>query len=367
MGSIFSEKKADTTKTTCIEITSESYKCIDISAYVPTCIMITNYTPTPFTIPTPTLSGLENEVLPFTEMFGVITNYDSQYSYDIRLSLNGGSISLTGAGTFTWILPSYQNPDFYDNIHTVSVYAYKDDVYSLGNHHSTKVLQEGLLYLSKRSARDYLKADGEYTYFDISIYSTLGFSGTIHFWLDEPTELTPALNRDIIQVLDASGNILVSGSASVYITPTLEMKVLRVAHSINWTYDLYVDNFEEDYGWRIYSQWPTGAAPIVWLEQERLLNQSALNPSLVPTMYLGQVFDYELLNYIDTLVYSAVSSSPTKISVSIIDNILRLTSTSNETITSGTVYITLNVSNPLISADNRTYTNIYTIAYVQPI
>lgn len=46
MGSIFSEKKADTTKTTCIEITAETYKCIDISAYVPTCIMITSNVPT---------------------------------------------------------------------------------------------------------------------------------------------------------------------------------------------------------------------------------------------------------------------------------------------------------------------------------
>ena len=46
MGSIFREKKVDTTKTTCIEITAESYKCIDISAFVPQCITITSNVPT---------------------------------------------------------------------------------------------------------------------------------------------------------------------------------------------------------------------------------------------------------------------------------------------------------------------------------
>lgn len=46
MGTVIGQKKADTTKTTCIEITAENYKCIDISAYVPTCIMITSNVPT---------------------------------------------------------------------------------------------------------------------------------------------------------------------------------------------------------------------------------------------------------------------------------------------------------------------------------
>lgn len=46
MGTVIGQKVVDTTKTTCIEITAESYKCIDISAYVPTCIMITSNVPT---------------------------------------------------------------------------------------------------------------------------------------------------------------------------------------------------------------------------------------------------------------------------------------------------------------------------------
>lgn len=46
MGTIIVPTKTDTTKTTCIEITSESYKCIDISAFVPTCITITSNVPT---------------------------------------------------------------------------------------------------------------------------------------------------------------------------------------------------------------------------------------------------------------------------------------------------------------------------------
>lgn len=46
MGTIIVPTKTDTTKTTCIEITSESYKCIDISAFVPQCITITSNVPT---------------------------------------------------------------------------------------------------------------------------------------------------------------------------------------------------------------------------------------------------------------------------------------------------------------------------------
>lgn len=46
MGTIIVPTKTDTTKTTCIEITSKSYKCIDISAFVPQCITITSNVPT---------------------------------------------------------------------------------------------------------------------------------------------------------------------------------------------------------------------------------------------------------------------------------------------------------------------------------
>lgn len=46
MGTVIGQKVADTTKTTCIEITAESYKCIDISAFVPQCITITSNVPT---------------------------------------------------------------------------------------------------------------------------------------------------------------------------------------------------------------------------------------------------------------------------------------------------------------------------------
>lgn len=46
MGTVIVPNKKDTTETTCISITAETYKCIDISAFVPTCITITSNVPT---------------------------------------------------------------------------------------------------------------------------------------------------------------------------------------------------------------------------------------------------------------------------------------------------------------------------------
>lgn len=359
MGSIFSEKKADTTKTTCIEITSESYKCIDISAYVPTCIMITNYTPAPFIISTPTLSGLEDETLPFVEQYVTITNYDAQLSYIISTSLNGGDINITGADSFIWKMPAYQDPTMYDNIHTLSVVAHKDGDYSLGAHHSTKVAQPSAFYFAIRSDKDYLKADGLYTYWDISTYMPAIDTVTISLYTTYSDATNHPAHWDKIEALDSGGNVVASGYQQITLPPE-NIAVVRVAHSLTLLYDTAPDG-----DWSIEAFWTESG---IWkyttdyLLQEKLIEPFALTPS-VSSISSGEVQVYELTNYLENLDYALYDNSGA-ISVSLVNGIITITASTDPIYASQTVTMTLIMTDPLTTS-SRTYYK--TINYIKTV